>query len=269
MKKMDEITDDFPSEGELVMCTVKKVFNQGANVIIDGYNKEGLLHVTEISLRWVKNIRDYVKEDQKVILKVINVNKERGHIDLSLRRVTESERKLKIMDIKKKQREKKFIEFLSKELNIEIEELYKKLKPLSDNYGSIYAGMEEIAKNKNIPKNLDIDLEKKTEKKLIKLINENIKPRTVKISGFLTLKSYDGNGVEIIKKILKKTIIPDKTNVTYTAAGRYKIDAFSDNYKSAEKILKDVVESTSSYAKENKCEFEFSRDNKKAAVRNQ
>lgn len=262
---MDDIIEDFPSEGELVMCTVKKVFNQGANVFLDGYNKEGLLHVTEISLRWVKNIRDYVKEDQKVVLKVININKERGHIDLSLRRVTDSEKRLKIMDIKKKQREKKFIEFLSKELNIDIEELYKKLEPLSDKFGSIYTGMEEISRENETLKNLNLSLEEKTKEKLLRLINENIKPGTVKITGFLSLKNYEGNGVEIIKEGLKKAVIPDKTKVTYIAAGSYKIDTFSDNYKSAEKILKEITQNVSDYAKENKCEFEFHRDKKTAA----
>lgn len=260
--KMDDNIEEFPSEGELVMCTVKKVFNQGAMVYLDGYNKkEGLLHVTEISLRWVKNIRDYVKEDQKIVLKVINVNRERGHIDLSLRRVSDSERRLKLMDVKKKLREKKFMEFLAKNLNIEIEELYKKLDVLAEKFGTMYLGMEEISKDNEITKILDLDAD--TKEKLIQLINENIKPGVVKISGYLSIVCYEGNGVETIKECLRRALVKDTTNIAYIAAGSYKIDVFSDNYKTAEKILKETIQKVSDYAKEKKCECEFHRDKEK------
>lgn len=259
---MGDNIEEFPNEGELVMCTVKKVFNQGAIVNLDEYNnKEGLLHITEISLRWVKNIRDYVKEDQKVVLKVINVNRERGHIDLSLRRVSDSERRLKLTDVKKKLREKKFIEFLAKNLNIEIEELYKKLDVLAEKFGTIYLGMEEISKNNEIAEILDLDTN--TKEKLIQLINENIKPKVVKISGYLSIVCYEGNGVEIIKECLRRALVKNITNITYIAAGTYKIDVFSDNYKTAEKILKESVQKVLEYAKEKKCECEFYRDKEK------
>ncbi len=46
---------------------------------------EGLLHVSEISSSWIRNIRDFVREGQKMVLKVLRVDLEKGHIDLSLR----------------------------------------------------------------------------------------------------------------------------------------------------------------------------------------
>ncbi|PKP58202.1 MAG: translation initiation factor IF-2 subunit alpha, partial [Candidatus Altiarchaeales archaeon HGW-Altiarchaeales-1] len=55
--------ENFPEEGELVLCTIKKTFDQGAYVTLDEYNREGYLSLKEISLKWIKNIHDYVREE--------------------------------------------------------------------------------------------------------------------------------------------------------------------------------------------------------------
>ncbi|HIE33962.1 MAG TPA: S1 RNA-binding domain-containing protein, partial [Candidatus Altiarchaeales archaeon] len=91
----------YPEPGELVIATVQNIFKQGAFVTLDEYgNKRGMLHLSEISLKWVRNIRNYVKEGQKVVLLVLRVNPERGHIDLSLRRVSDAQRKAKLQEVK-------------------------------------------------------------------------------------------------------------------------------------------------------------------------
>src|SRR6266849_2971525 len=53
---------------------------------------KGFLHVSEISTGWVRNIDRVAKVSQKLVLKVIRVNKARREIDLSLRQVTNEER---------------------------------------------------------------------------------------------------------------------------------------------------------------------------------
>jgi translation initiation factor 2 subunit 1 len=62
---------EFPEEGELVVCTVQNVKNFGAFVTLDEYgNKEGFIHVRDVATGWVKYIRDYVREGQKIVTKV-------------------------------------------------------------------------------------------------------------------------------------------------------------------------------------------------------
>nr|NIP36032.1 S1 RNA-binding domain-containing protein [Thermoplasmata archaeon]NIS13138.1 S1 RNA-binding domain-containing protein [Thermoplasmata archaeon]NIS21032.1 S1 RNA-binding domain-containing protein [Thermoplasmata archaeon]NIT78497.1 S1 RNA-binding domain-containing protein [Thermoplasmata archaeon]NIW83598.1 S1 RNA-binding domain-containing protein [Thermoplasmata archaeon] len=61
----------FPEEGELVVGTVVKVENFGAFVSLEEYpGKEGFIHVAEVAPGWVKYIRDYVRENQKIVTKV-------------------------------------------------------------------------------------------------------------------------------------------------------------------------------------------------------
>ena len=85
---MTERKPEYPEVGDLVIATIETVVTYGVYANLDEYNKRGLLHISEISSSWIRNIRDFVREGQKVVLKVLRVSLEKGHIDLSLRRVT-------------------------------------------------------------------------------------------------------------------------------------------------------------------------------------
>ena len=85
---MSESKPQWPEVGDLVIATIEAITDYGAYAKLDEYNKRGLLHVSEISSSWIRNIRDFVREGQKAVLKVIRIDLEKGHIDLSLRRVT-------------------------------------------------------------------------------------------------------------------------------------------------------------------------------------
>ena len=96
---------EWPDEGELVVCTVTNVKNFGAFVTLDEYeNKEGFIHIAEVSSGWIKYIRDYVREGQKVVCKVLKVDPDKGHIDLSLKAVNEHQRREKIQEWKNEQK---------------------------------------------------------------------------------------------------------------------------------------------------------------------
>jgi len=52
---------EWPEAGELVVATVERIADYGAYVMLDEYGREGLLHISEISSTWVKNIRDFIR----------------------------------------------------------------------------------------------------------------------------------------------------------------------------------------------------------------
>lgn len=59
--------EPLPDENELVICTISRVFSHGAFAKLDEYNgREGFIHISEIASTWIKNIRDFVKEGQKL-----------------------------------------------------------------------------------------------------------------------------------------------------------------------------------------------------------
>ena len=103
----------FPEEGDLVVCTVKSVRNFGAFVELEEYpDKEGFIHVAEIATGWVKRMSDYVREGQRIVCKVMKIEKAKGHIDLSLKKVNAHQKREKIQDWKNEQKAVKLIEIL-------------------------------------------------------------------------------------------------------------------------------------------------------------
>ena len=95
---------EWPEAGDLVIATIKSVTDFGAYANLDEFDKTGLLHVSEISSSWIRNIHDFVREGQKAVLKVLRVDTEKRHIDLSLRRVTRREKIEKMMAWKKERK---------------------------------------------------------------------------------------------------------------------------------------------------------------------
>ena len=81
-----------PEVNDVVICTVKKVLPNSVFVEMDEYGKEGMVHISEVSPGRIRNIRDFVVEGKKIICKVLRINQERGHVDLSLRRVNVSQK---------------------------------------------------------------------------------------------------------------------------------------------------------------------------------
>ena len=69
--------------GEVLQGKVAEVRDFGAFVWLDD-GKKGLIHISEISDEYVKDIHNRVKPNQKVKIKVLSV-KEDGRIELSLK----------------------------------------------------------------------------------------------------------------------------------------------------------------------------------------
>jgi len=78
--------------GTIVEGTVVKITNYGAFVELpDG--RSGLVHIREIADTYVKDVRDYLKEQEKVKVKVLGIN-ERGKLDLSVKQALSPEERV-------------------------------------------------------------------------------------------------------------------------------------------------------------------------------
>jgi len=227
----------FPEEDEIVMCTVSKIHFHSVFVNLDEYGRTGLIHISEVSPGRIRNIRDFVVEGKKVICKVLRINEEKGHIDLSLRRVTEGQKRNKVNEIKQEQKAEKIIEFVAKNLKEGTTKLYNEISgKVLEKYPSIYPAFEGVVKNEGLLKELGIP--DKIAKPLTEAIKQRIKEAEVQIGGELSLTSYASDGIEIIKEALKKASDVDKNvNILYEGGGKYKIMVKAPDYKKAEKLL--------------------------------
>ncbi|HYB03736.1 MAG TPA: S1 RNA-binding domain-containing protein, partial [Nitrososphaerales archaeon] len=107
-----------PEEGELVLATVREITAHGVYVTLDEYGKlPAFLHISEIATGWVRDIERYAKPGQKIVLKVIRINRMRKEIDLSLRQVSGEERRAKIIEVKKTEKAATIVDALKIRLN--------------------------------------------------------------------------------------------------------------------------------------------------------
>lgn len=256
----------YPHEGELILGTVQSLFKQGAFITLDEYpGKRGMLHLSEISLKWVRNIRDYVKEGQKVVLIVLRVDQNRGHIDLSLRRVNDSQRKQKLQEVKQNQRASKILDMIASELKTDYCELSKKVTAeLPAEYASAYKWLEAVSIDKtNV---LKIKLPEKWKAKFVEIAAKSIKPPYVEITGYVELMSYEPDGIVIIKESLQK-ILKQKgeaeLQVNYISAPIYRIYVKARDYKTAEKTLQQAAEAGINHLQQNHGVGTFHREWKK------
>ena len=142
---MAERKPEWPEVGDLVIATIETVTDYGAYAKLDEYEKRGLLHVSEISSSWIRNIRDFVREGQKIVLKVLRVDLEKGHIDFSLRRVTKRERIEKVLSWKKERKAEALLRGVAEKVGLTNEELYEKAGKIIEEKYDLYEGFEKAA----------------------------------------------------------------------------------------------------------------------------
>ena len=253
-----------PEDSELVICTVKKVLPHAVFVSIEEYeNLEGMIHMSEVSPGRIRNIRDFVVEGKKLVCKVLRVNDQKRHVDLSLRRVPISQRNAKNESYKQEEKSEKILESVGKNLKVSLKDLYEKIGyKMIENYGSLTKPFMSIVKDE-----LDIsklNIPEKYKEELVKIIKEKIKVQEVTISGTLTLKSENGNGVNEIKNALldsKRFAEKNKYKIKfrYVGAPNYKLEVTSSDFKTAEKIIKEISDNVSHSIEKSGNYFEFKR----------
>ena len=78
-------------EGLAVLCTVTKIIGTTVFVKIED-NGEGTIMTSEIAPGRIRNLRDYVVPNKKIVCKILSIDNS-NNIHLSLRRVSAKERK--------------------------------------------------------------------------------------------------------------------------------------------------------------------------------
>lgn len=237
-----------PSNGEIVLCTVNKILPNSIFASLDEYkDREGLIHISEVSPGRIRNIREFVVIGKKIVCKVLRVDSYKGQIDLSLRRVSINLKRNKLDSIHQEERAEKILEIAGKKLNKNLETMYKEVgEKIISNYGSLMNGFQAIVAN-------ELDIEKKltlndsSAKILIAVVRDSIKPPEVILVSNLVLRDYSQDGITNIKKILNSVKEIGKKNkydleLTYLGAPNYRLKIRSPDFKQAEKIFKEISE---------------------------
>ncbi len=252
------LNEGMPEENEIVLCRVTKVLPNSVFANLEEYrHKSGMLHISEVSPGRIRNIRDYVKESKVIICKVLRIDLDKGHIDLTLRRVSESQRRNKIDSLKKEQIAEKMLEQIAKKYKVDPKVYYLKItKKVFEEYDSLYDAFEDFIENKIDLAKLGIDHVKDFEE----LIQQRIKLPEYAFEGDLLLKSREPDGVEIIRNALTEADkVVGEHDIRYKGAGKYLVTVNSQDPKESERIMKEISDIAVSYMEKHKSEGSFTK----------
>ena len=241
---MSEHKPEWPEPGDLVMATIESVMDYGAYANLDEFNKRGFLHISEISSARVRNLHDFIRERQKMVLKVLRVDLEKGHIDLSLRRVTKRERIEKVKAWKKDRKGEVLLKAVAEQVGLPMEDVYQKAGLILEQTEGLYEGFETALKEG--PEALiKLGIPEDIAKAFVKIAEERIHIRMVNVRGILEIRCIKPNGVKCIQQAFldaKKTQKTGSSKIEFAviASPRYSVEVSADNWKSAEDLLDEV-----------------------------
>jgi len=244
---MSEHKPEWPEYGELVIATIEKVMDYGAYANLEEYNRQGLLHISEISSGRVRKIRDYVREKQKMVLKVIRVNVEKGQINLSLRRVTKRERIEKNKSWKRNRKGEALLNEVAEKVGLPVHEVYQKAGLILEQKYGLYEGFEEVVKE-GIEILTKLDISEDLAKVIAQVAEDRIKIKMVKVKGVIEVRCSKPNGVKCIQDAFidagKSHRAKDaKIEFYVIATPKYSVEVSADNWKRAEELFEKVCKS--------------------------
>jgi len=260
---------ELPEAGDIVIVTIKEIVPHGAYVTLDEYGgTTGFLHISEIATGWIRNIERYVKPKQKAVLKVIRVNKARVEVDLSLKQVGGEEKKAKLMEVKKDEKSRAFLELIKEKCKLKDEQLKKYVDILSEKYPVLYDLFEVVGK-RGIKAIEDLTLPQEI-MAAIEEVSSKIPIPSVEVRGIMEITCGKPNGIEIIKETLinaEESKTGAGINISYIGAPKYRLILNAENFKIAEKAINAVVEKIQEGIEKQGGTFKFVREESKKGVK--
>ena len=252
---MSEITST-PEEGELVVVTVKNVKQNGVYVDFDEYQGlEGFIFIGEIASGWVKNIRSFVRDGQRLICKVMRTKKDGSSLELSLKSVSEERRRDRLQEWKNEQRSLQLLKVCGEKVGWSEAERDSLGEDLVSSFGTLYTAFEEAAMNETAI--IDAGFEGDWITEFIEIAIENIIPPFVEIKGSLNLSINVDNGVDVIRDALisAEQYSSEKDEVSvmcfYDGAPEYRLVLKAPDFKTAEDLWVEVTDSIIKVMEEN------------------
>jgi len=202
--------EKYPEIDDVVMVNVFSIAEMGAYVHLLEYNNiEGMILLSELSRRRIRSINKLIRVGKTEPVVVIRVDKEKGYIDLSKRRVSAedvekcTERFAKAKAVNSILRHvAEILEFSS---DAQLEELYQKTAwYFEEKYKNKAAAYDFFKLSVTDPSVLDqCELDEKTKEVLLNNIKCKLTSQAVKIRADIECSCFGYDGIDAVKDSLK------------------------------------------------------------------
>ncbi|KAH9410618.1 putative eukaryotic translation initiation factor 2 [Ordospora pajunii] len=233
----------YPAEGELVIARVSSIDTDGLTLDLLEYGDvQGLVLLGELSKKRVRTIQQVTKVGCVEVCLVTKVDEKKGHIDLSMSKVTDSEK----ASCKEASARNKLAYYImakaSRRLGIPTSELYEKMGyGKEDEYGSLYCFFAKAKDNEGILADDEIGMTIKD------LIKEQFQASTYKVRADVDVLCAAKGGVKAIKNAFEDAMsIDPKLEFSLTKTPTYSITRVSSSkdraYESVSRACEALVQ---------------------------
>jgi len=216
----------YPEIDDVVMVNVRSIADMGAYVHLLEYNNiEGMILLSELSRRRIRSINKLIRVGRTEPVVVIRVDKDKGYIDLSKRRVSSEdvERCTEVFSKAKAvnsilRHVATILDFKSSE---ELEDLYRKtawhFEAKTKKKGSSYDWFKQAVQDPSLLDECGLDEITKTV--LLENIQQKLTQQAVKIRADVEVSCFSYEGIDAVKEALKSGIacstdaVPIKINL--------------------------------------------------------
>lgn len=194
----------YPEIDDIVMVNVQQIAEMGAYVKLLEYdNIEGMILLSELSRRRIRSIQKLIRVGKNDVVVVLRVDKEKGYIDLSKRRVSSED----IIKCEEKYQKSKtvhaILRYCAEKFQISLEELYKTIAwPLSRKYGHAYEAFKLSIIDETVWEGIEPP-SKEVFEELKVYISKRLTPQAVKIRADVEVSCFSYEGIDAIKEALK------------------------------------------------------------------
>lgn len=135
---------EFPEVDDLVMVTVRQIADMGAYVTLSEYNDaEGMVLLSELSRRRIRSVYRLIRVGKNEVVVVLRVDKEKGYIDLSKKRVSPEEVERFEEKYNKSKAVHSIMKHVAEKVDMDLEVLYKTVGwPLYRAFGHAFEGFK-------------------------------------------------------------------------------------------------------------------------------
>eukprot|EP00882_Tetradesmus_deserticola_P015338 GHRQ01016338.1.p1 GENE.GHRQ01016338.1~~GHRQ01016338.1.p1 ORF type:complete len:332 (+),score=149.09 GHRQ01016338.1:314-1309(+) len=203
----------FPEVDDVVMVQVKSIAEMGAYVSLLEYNGiEGMILLSELSRRRIRSITKLIKVGRQEPVMVLRVDKDKGYIDLSKRRVSPEDIQQCEDRFNKSKMVHSIMRHVAETTGENLEDLYKQLAwPLYKLYGHAFEAFKLMVADDGaaLIKRLEEErgpltvLTPEVHEALLKNIKRRMTPQPVKIRADVELTCFAYDGVERIRDAMR------------------------------------------------------------------
>lgn len=195
--------NQYPEVDELVMVNVRSIAEMGAYVSLLEYNnQEGMILLSELSRRRIRSINKLIRVGKNEVVMVLRVDKEKGYIDLSKRRVSPED----VMKFEDKYNKAKTVHSMLRHVaavsNVDVENLYTSIGwPLARKYGQAYDAFKlAISDPDTIFEGLEMSAEIRDI--LMSDIRRRLTPQPIKVRAYIEATCYAYAGIDALRTAL-------------------------------------------------------------------